>query len=154
MTTHHDRHSTSGIAPSGFRLPPGTQVGGVRLLVSDLARSVGYYEQVLGLTALTSDARFRAYDVGGQSVLLLFRRGATLETVRMPGGTIPPHDGHGPLHMAFAVATDALPQWEQRLREQGIAIEGRTDWSRGGHSIYFRDPDGNLVEVSEYPGSA
>ena len=41
------------------------------------------------LPALTSDARFRAYDVGGKSVLLLFRRGATLETVHMPGGTIP-----------------------------------------------------------------
>src|SRR5262245_38748624 len=66
----------------------------------------------------------------------------------MPGGTIPPHDGHGPLHMAFAVAADALPQWEQGLREQGVAIEGRTDWSRGGHSIYFRDPDGHLLELA------
>jgi len=63
------------------------------LYVDDLDRAASFYEQVLGLTALTSDARFRAYDVGGQSVLLLFRRGATLETVRMPGGTIPPHDG-------------------------------------------------------------
>jgi len=118
------------------------------LYVDDLDRAANFYEQVLGLTALTSDARFRAYDVGGQSVLLLFRRGATLETVRMPGGTIPPHDGHGPLHMAFAVAADALPQWEQRLREQGIAVEGRTDWSRGGNSIYFRDPDGHLLELA------
>ena len=82
------------------------------LYVDDLDRAAGFYENVLGLTALTSDARFRAYDVGGQSVLLLFRRGATLETVHMPGGTIPPHDGHGPLHMAFAIAADALPQWE------------------------------------------
>ena len=30
----------------------------------------------------------------------------------------------------------------------GIAIEGRTDWSRGGHSIYFRDPDGHLLELA------
>src|SRR6516164_7413438 len=84
------------------------------LYVDDLDRAASFYEQVLGLTALTSDARFRAYDVGGQSVLLLFRRGATLETVRMPGGT----------------------------------IEGRTDWSRSGHSIYFRDPDGHLLELA------
>ena len=58
------------------------------------------------------------------------------------------HDGHGPLHIAFAVAADALPQWEQRLRDEGVAIEGRTDWSRGGHSIYFRDPDGHLLELA------
>ena len=118
------------------------------LYVDDLGRAARFYEQVLGLAALTSDARFRAYVVGGQSVLLLFHRGSTLETVRMPGGTIPPHDGHGPLHMAFAVGVDALPQWEQRLAEQGIAIEGRTTWSRGGHSIYFRDPDGHLLELA------
>src|SRR5574342_513752 len=97
------------------------------LYVDDLERAARFYGDVLGLKELTSDARFRAYDVGGRSVLLLFRRGVTLETVRMPGGTIPPHDGHGPLHMAFAVAADALPQWEERLRERGIAIEGRTD---------------------------
>jgi catechol 2,3-dioxygenase-like lactoylglutathione lyase family enzyme len=118
------------------------------LYVDDLDRAAEFYEEVLELKVLTSDARFRAYDVGGESVLLLFRRGATLETVHMPGGTIPPHDGHGPLHMAFAITADALPQWEARLRERGIAIEGRTDWSRGGHSVYFRDPDGHLLELA------
>ena len=118
------------------------------LYVDDLDRAGTFYEQVLGLTVLTSDSRFRAYDVGGKSVLLLFRRGATLETMHMPGGTIPPHDGHGPLHMAFAISADSLPQWEERLRERGIDIEGRTDWSRGGQSIYFRDPDGHLLELA------
>jgi catechol 2,3-dioxygenase-like lactoylglutathione lyase family enzyme len=118
------------------------------LYVEDLDRAGRFYEQVLGLGALTGDARFRAYDVGGKSVLLLFHRGATLETVRMPGGIIPPHDGHGPLHVAFAVAADDLPQWEARLRAESIVIEGRTKWSRGGHSIYFRDPDGHLLEFA------
>jgi catechol 2,3-dioxygenase-like lactoylglutathione lyase family enzyme len=118
------------------------------LYVDDLDRAARFYERVLGLTALTADARFRAYDVGGKSVLLLFRRGATLETVHLPGGTIPPHDGHGPLHMAFAIAADALPHWVERLRRQDVAIEGRTEWSRGGHSIYFRDPDGHLLELA------
>jgi catechol 2,3-dioxygenase-like lactoylglutathione lyase family enzyme len=118
------------------------------LYVDDLDRAAGFYERVLSLSVLTSDARFRAYDVGGASVLLLFQRGATLETVNMPGGTIPPHDGHGPLHMAFAISADALLQWEARLRDHGIAIEGRTEWSRGGHSIYFRDPDGHLLELA------
>ena len=36
----------------------------------------------------------------------------------------------------------------QRLGEHGVAIEGRTDWTRGGHSIYFRDPDGHLLELA------
>ncbi|MFZ5691695.1 MAG: VOC family protein [Pseudomonadota bacterium] len=117
------------------------------LYVDDLGRAVQFYEQVLGLKVLSQDARFRAYDVGGISVLLLFQRGATLETVHLPGGTIPPHDGHGPLHMAFAIGAGDLAAWEQRLTEYGISIEGRTRWPRGGHSIYFRDPDGHLLEL-------
>jgi len=118
------------------------------LYVDDLGRTARFYEETLGLKVLTHDERFRAYDVGGQSVLLLFRRGATLKTVHMPGGTIPPHDGRGPLHVAFAVTAETLREWEERLRDQDVAIEGRTDWSRGGHSIYFRDPDGHLLELA------
>lgn len=117
------------------------------LYVDDLERAAAFYEQVLGLAAISKDSRFRAYDVDDTSVLLLFKRGATLETVHLPGGTIPPHDGHGPLHMAFAVTADALAAWEERLGEHGVAIEGRTDWPRGGHSVYFRDPDGHLLEL-------
>lgn len=117
------------------------------LYVDDLERAARFYERVLELTALSKDSRFCAYDVGGTSVLLLFRRGATLETVHLPGGTIPPHDGHGPLHIAFAITADELPAWERRLAAHGVAIEGRTDWPRGGRSIYFRDPDGHLLEL-------
>jgi catechol-2,3-dioxygenase len=118
------------------------------LYVDDLERAARFYEGVLGLESLTSDSRFRAYDVGGKSVLLLFRRGATLETVHMPGGTIPPHDGRGPLHIAFAIPAADLAQWEKRLGEHNVPIEGRTHWRRGGDSIYFRDPDGHLLELA------
>lgn len=137
---------------SGVPGPDGVpKLGGVietSLYVDDLGRAARFYEQVLGLAAMAADGRFRAYDVGGRSVLLLFRRGATAETVQLPGGTIPPHDGHGRLHVAFAVAADALPAWERRLAEHGVAVEGRTDWPRGGHSIYVRDPDGHLLELA------
>ena len=118
------------------------------LYVDDLDRAARFYAQVLELKPLTQDARFRAYDVGGRSVLLLFRRGATRETVHMPGGTIPPHDGSGPVHVAFAISAEALQRWEQQLAAHGTVIEGRTTWSRGGQSIYFRDPDDHLLELA------
>jgi len=47
------------------------------------------------------DQRLCAYDVGSRGVLLLFLRGHSLDTVHLPGGTIPPHDGHGPVHIAL-----------------------------------------------------
>jgi catechol 2,3-dioxygenase-like lactoylglutathione lyase family enzyme len=118
------------------------------LYVDNLDRAAGFYEDVLGLRAINKDQRFAGYDAGPRSVLLLFKRGSTLETVHMPGGTIPPHDGQGPLHVAFAIAADALVGWEAHLKANDIAIEGRTDWPRGGKSIYFRDPDGHLLELA------
>lgn len=119
------------------------------LYVDDLDRASRFYEEVLKLPRIGGDAnRFRAYDVGGQSVLLLFRRGATLEAVKLPGGTIPPHDGEGRLHYAFAVTASDLPAWEKRLGQHGVAVEGETRWPRGGRSIYVRDPDGHLVEFA------
>ena len=118
------------------------------LYVDDLDRDARFYEDVLELRTLFADARLRAFAVGGRSVLLLFRRGASRETAVMPGGTIPPHDGSGPLHVAFGVGRGELADWEARLAARKIAIEGRTDWPRGGHSIYFRDPDGHLLELA------
>lgn len=118
------------------------------LYVDDLERAARFYLDVLQLEPLFEDQRLRAFAVGGTNVLLLFRRGASLATVQMPGGTIPPHDGSGPLHIAFGVADEDLASWEARLRAHDIPIEGRTAWPRGGQSIYFRDPDGHLVELA------
>jgi catechol 2,3-dioxygenase-like lactoylglutathione lyase family enzyme len=118
------------------------------LYVDDLPRARKFYEMDLGLTLLRSDHRMCAFDVGARSVLLLFQRGASAETMIIPGGTIPPHDGHGPLHIAFAISAQDLTEWERSLQSRGILIEGRTMWPRGGHSLYFRDPDGHLLELA------
>ncbi len=118
------------------------------LYVENFARARDFYERVFALSPIYSDFRMCAYDIAGRGVLLLFRKGESLTTVEMPGGTIPPHDGDGPVHIAFSIAADALPAWEARLAEFGVAIEGRTKWPRGGVSIYFRDPDGHLLELA------
>jgi catechol 2,3-dioxygenase-like lactoylglutathione lyase family enzyme len=118
------------------------------LYVDAFEKACPFYEQVLGLNNIYRDQRLCAYDVGARSVLLLFLRGHSLDTVRLPGGTIPPHDGHGPVHIAFSIAADDLAAWETKLSEAGVAIEGRTNWPRGGVSVYFRDPDQHLLELA------
>lgn len=120
------------------------------LYVEDMDRARVFFEGVMGLVAFTADHRFTAYDVGAGTVLLLFLRGETLETVHLPDGmgTIPPHDGQGRVHMAFAIAARELATWEAQLEDHGIAIEGRTHWPKGGESLYFRDPDGHLLELA------
>jgi catechol 2,3-dioxygenase-like lactoylglutathione lyase family enzyme len=92
--------------------------------------------------------RFQALDSGAQRVLLLFKRGGTLTPQPVPtGGIIPPHDGSGPHHIAFAIAAADYPVWCARLNRLGITIESETKWERGGRSVYFRDPDNHLVEL-------
>jgi catechol 2,3-dioxygenase-like lactoylglutathione lyase family enzyme len=116
--------------------------------VDDMERAKRFYEDIMGLSPMFADNRLTAYDVAGRSVLLVFQRGGSVNAAKLPGGTIPGHDGSGPLHYAFAVGADELAAWEERLRERGVEIEGRVDWPRGGKSIYFRDPDGHLLELA------
>ena len=66
----------------------------------------------------------------------------------LPGGSIPPHDGSGPMHFAFAIAADSLAAWRARLAEAGVEIESEMVWPRGAVSLYFREPDGHLVELA------
>jgi len=129
-------------------MPELTGVLETALYVADLKRAREFYHTVLELEPMEMDDRFCAFDVAGRQVLLLFRRGGSTTAMRTPGGVIPTHDASGPLHLAFAIEAAALPAWEARLAEHGIAIESRVYWPRGGASIYFRDPDNHLIELA------
>jgi catechol 2,3-dioxygenase-like lactoylglutathione lyase family enzyme len=118
------------------------------LYVEDLQRSCSFYREVLELASLFEDERLAAFDVGGRSVLLLFRRGSSRAESLLPGGNLPGHDGSGELHIAFSIEREDLPGWEARLAAHHISIEGRVKWPRGGQSIYFRDPDNHLLEFA------
>ena len=127
------------------------------LYVEDLEGSVGFYERVIGLRVMykgdgprtpLAEARLVAMDSGEGTVLLLFRRGATLAGASFPKGWIPPHHGEGPAHFAFAIDSEDLDSWRRHLAAEGVEIESELNWDRGGTSIYFRDPEGHSVELA------
>jgi catechol 2,3-dioxygenase-like lactoylglutathione lyase family enzyme len=118
------------------------------IYVDDMQRAKRFYEDVLGLEEMFSDHRLTAYAAGGKTVFLIFQRGGSTEPAVLSGGTIPGHDGAGPVHFAFAIDPDGLDRWEAHLAARNIVIEGRMDWPGGGKSLYFRDPDGHLVELA------
>ena len=117
------------------------------LYVAEVSRSLLFYQRIFGFEPMVSDDRFGALNVSGQQVLLLFRKGGTTEPITIPGGVIPPHDGSGTTHLAFTIAADDEESWTAHLQSAGVALESRVVWERGGFSLYFRDPDGHLVEL-------
>jgi catechol 2,3-dioxygenase-like lactoylglutathione lyase family enzyme len=136
--------------------PPSLIVSGLletALYVRDVSATIDFYTNVLGLKIiqgvdLNHQPPFAALRVPSGSVLLIFRIGANQEPLRLPGGSIPPHDGRGTLHLAFAIATEEMDRWRTRLTESGIKIESEMHWPNGARSIYFRDPDQHLVELA------
>ena len=117
------------------------------LHVEDLDRSRNFYDELFGYPVMTSDERFCAFDVADGQVLLLFLRGSDPEGTVLPFGRIPPHGTSGQGHLGFRVPLETLPAWKDRLIERGIPIESILTWPKGGTSIYFRDPDGHLLEL-------
>jgi catechol 2,3-dioxygenase-like lactoylglutathione lyase family enzyme len=110
--------------------------------VSDLPRSVRFYEETFGFRLISEFGdRGCAMHAGAHQVLLLFKKGASREIQS-------PHDGDGELHVAFAIPTDELANWESWLQASGIAVEEKRKWDLGGWSLYFRDPDRHLIEVA------
>ncbi|MBD2750295.1 VOC family protein [Microvirga sp. BT688] len=58
------------------------------LYVADLDRAAAFYGGVVGLPCIHEDHRMRAYDVGGNGVLLVFPQGGSLQPIETPGESI------------------------------------------------------------------
>lgn len=120
------------------------------LYVADLERARPFYTEVLGLpvTADFGDACF--LQTGPDSTLILFE----LETLLKRESVIPGHGARGRGHVALAIPAEEMDDWRERLSAHGVAIEHEQDWPQGTHSIYFRDPDDNSIELidgAHYP---
>jgi catechol 2,3-dioxygenase len=129
-----------GQAPRGYRLPEGTHLGPVRLQVADLARSVAYYEQVLGFRALQRDAAHATLAAQGSDrplVLLEERPGARPMLKR---GRL------GLFH--FAILLPDRPSLGRFVRHLGeIGAEAGAGDHLVSEAFYLHDPDGLGIEV-------
>ena len=120
------------------------------LYVTDLIRAKTFYTELLGLptTAVFDDACF--LQTGPNSTLILFE----IDKLEKRVSVIPAHGARGRGHVALAVPPEEMASWRERLLSHGVEIEHEQDWSQGTHSIYFRDPDENsleLIEATHYP---
>ena len=119
------------------------------IYVDDMNRSLSFYGNVLGFPCADNEPgkRLTAMWAGPRQVLLICLRGGSVKPIEIRGGLIPAHDGRGPLHVGFGVPEDSREVWRNRLARFGVALSGEVDWSTGGWSLYFNDPDGHVVEL-------
>jgi catechol-2,3-dioxygenase len=119
-------------------------LGEVALRVSDLAHMRRFYAEVLGLDVLgesTEGVLFRiAPGYGGHTqVLALFDRRVPLSATQT---TLD--------HLAFTIDRADFEAERRRLEALGLELELRTHAWVHWRSLYFRDPEGNEVELVCY----
>jgi catechol 2,3-dioxygenase-like lactoylglutathione lyase family enzyme len=131
-----------------FDMPKVRGILETALYVEDVGRAAAFYRRLLGFSPMLESERLTALDAGDHGVLLLFRRGATSDDLPTPTGTIPGHEGAGRLHLAFAIEAADYEPWKARLAEEAVVLTSEVTWSAGGRSLYFDDPDGNVVELA------
>ena len=115
------------------------------LTVADIDSTVSFYATVLGMR--------RVEFAGGRVALAFGRQKINLHRL---GAEFEPHAGRvqaGSADLCFIV-DDPLDEALAQLQKFGVEIiEGpvaRTGAEGALRSLYFRDPDGNLIEVSNY----
>ena len=114
------------------------------LTVADIEGTCKFYKDVLGMEVETFGEGRKALRFGRQK-LNLHEKGKEFE----PKALLPTP---GAIDICF-ITTDAIEQVKTELENKNIAVQGiveRTGATGKIHSIYFRDPDGNLIEVSNY----
>lgn len=124
--------------------PPTTARGvhHLALICSNIERTIEFYTQVLGfpLTELFQNRDLPSsthffFDIGGGNFLAFFDFPEL--------GLGPAQEAIGGMHhVAISVYPEHFDAIKQRLDERGVS------YVRGGESMYIRDPDGALIEIS------
>lgn len=123
-------------------MPLVTAIDHIVLTVRDIEAAVAFYERVLGVEAVTFAGGRRALQVGDQKINLQVLGQETRNHAAIGCGDV-------------CLVTEAAPEEVvARLKAEGVAIVEGPVAKTGARgpitSVYFNDPDGNLIEVSSY----
>src|SRR3954463_10756937 len=118
-------------------IDPGTAIGAVHLTISDLRRSIRFYETHLGFSIHRREDRTAWLGAGGPDLLVL----SQCETAPRVRGTT------GLYHFAILVPSRAdLAHALRRLVGTNTIMQGAADHG-GSEALYLADEDGNGIEI-------
>jgi catechol 2,3-dioxygenase len=135
---NYPEDSTRGATNSVPRLPDTLRLGAVHLTVSSLDRSVGFYENSLGLRLHRREDGVAAMGVGGEDLLVLYEESGARRAGR--------HAGLYHYALLFP-SREELARAVMRLGATKTPVQGASD--HGTHeAVYLPDPDGNGIELA------
>lgn len=112
---------------------------GVYVVVSDLERSIEFYEGVFGLSPYFTSNVFAAFGVSG-SVFGLYTEAAYSRDLTRGNSTV-----------TYVRVSDIDSEFE-RIRQLGVTLEDQSVLDEGPISLFmFKDPDGNAIEFYSLP---
>ena len=117
-----------------------TRLDHVAINVSDLSKSCSFYTLALRLSE-GSRSLFKQVLVGPNFSLHLFQA-----PEKRPANSVRDWRNLGIQHLALTVTDDELERAIDVIRQLGGETDGPID-DVAGRSLYFRDPDGNVVEL-------
>ncbi len=129
--------ATMAGAPAQAEIPSATRPGAVHLTVSDLTRSLDYYEHVIGLRVHGREGARATLGVGEEDLLVL---------VEQPGAR--PVRGYcGLYHFALLLPRrEDLARWLAHAARDRMPLVGMSDHFVS-EAIYLSDPDGHGIEI-------
>ncbi len=111
------------------------------LYAEDLEAAAKFYTQVLGLEVHEREAGRHLFFRCGDGMFLVFNPNQTRIEKQ-------PHGCTGVGHVAWAILESEIEPWRAWLKEMNVPILSEVDWPQGGHSIYFKDPAKNSLELA------
>jgi len=107
----------------------------LNLRVASLSRARDFYVDVLGFRVAFAKPPTVWLEAGG-------------DLLGLSEGEVAPGTGHSAQHFGFMVEAAAdVDRWHEQLRANGVAAEKGPYDRSDGRSLYFRDPDGHLLEI-------
>ena len=115
------------------------------LTVRDIAATCAFYERVLGMEVITFQGDRKALGFGGQKINL-HQAGKEVDPK-----AIHPTPGSGDLCLIASTPLETVIAHLTECQVEIIAGPGPASGATGWiESVYIRDPDGNLLEISNY----
>ena len=110
------------------------------VFVRDMAAMRRFYEDILGFPLVRElSPSWIEYRVGDNTL--------ALARPRLTAADAPTPSGSASLQLAFKVTAPEVDRCADELVRQGVNLSPPTDQVFGHRTVFFRDPDGNLLEV-------